>query len=94
MSKNYTVRGINLTSLPSGIEPDEYESVAWATELNGVIVSLCFEEEMARAVADNDLAAQTQQPSNPVWFSLMMDGERIGYCLGSVLPKANKFFGN
>lgn len=94
MSKNYTVRSVDLESLPSGIDPDEYDSTAWATELNGVIVSLCFEEEMARAVAENDLAVQTHVLPTAAWFSLMMDGERIGYCLGSVLPKANKFFGN
>lgn len=94
MSKNYTVRSINLTQLPQGIDPEEYSGGAWATELNGKIVSVCFEEEMAQAVADNDLASETIVLSRPTWFSLKMDGERIGYCLGSVLPKANKFFGN
>ena len=94
MSKKYTVRNLDLTQLPQGVDRAEFEDGAWATELNGAIVSVCFEQEMAKAIAENDLAVSAIVIGTPVWFSLNMNGERIGYCLGSVLPRAKKFFGN
>ena len=94
MSNNYTVRLLTTSEVPKGIDVSEFPSGAWATLLNGKIVAVCFEKEMAEAIASNDLAKETISLGEPRWLSLNMNGELIGYCLGSVLPKAKKLFGN
>lgn len=94
MSNNYSVRLLTTSEVPQGIDVSEFAGGAWATLLDGKIVAICFEEEMARAIAGNDLATQTNSLGPTPWFTLNMNGEQIGYCLGSVLKKANKFFGN
>ena len=94
MSNNYSVRLLTTSEVPKEIDVSEFPSGAWATLLNGKIVAVCFEKEMAEAIASNDLATKTISLGQPRWFSLNMNGELIGYCLGSVLRKAKKFFGN
>ncbi|MDA7023345.1 hypothetical protein [Pseudomonas fragi] len=94
MSNNYSVRLLTTSEVPQDIDVSEFAGGAWGTLLDGKIVAICFEKEMAEAIASNDLATKTISQGQPRWFSLNMNGELIGYCLGSVLPKANKFFGN
>ncbi|MBK3446343.1 hypothetical protein [Pseudomonas lactis] len=94
MSNNYSVRQLTASEVPQYIDITEFEGGVWAALLDGNIVAVCFEKEMARAIASNHLATKTISLSHGPWFPLNMNGEKIGYCLGSVLPKANKFFGN
>lgn len=94
MSNNYSVRQLTASEVPQGIDISEFPGGVWATLLDHKIVAVCFEEEMAQAISSNDLATKTVSLTDGPWFTLKMDGEQIGYCIGSVLLKANKFFGN
>lgn len=94
MSKNYSVGLLSAPEVPQGIDSTEFTNGVWGVRLNTKIVAVCFEKEMADAIASNDLAMETVAIDPVPWFTLKMDGEQIGYCLGSVLHKADKFFGN
>lgn len=94
MSNNYTVRLLTAQEFPQKLDISEFAGGAWGTLLDGKIVAVCFEKEMAEAISSNDLATKTNSQGQDEWFTLNMNGEQIGYCLGSVLYKADKFFGN
>lgn len=94
MTNHYSVKQLTEDEFPQYVDIAEFEGGVWAALLDAEIVAVCFEEEMAQAIASNDLATKAvSMPLGP-WFPLNMNGKKIGYCLGSVLPKANKFFGN
>lgn len=94
MPGKYDVKPIPLKNLPKDVEADLFDSVAWAVFLDGDDVAYCADQKVAETIASHDLAKKTVVLSGKTWFSLIIDGEVAGYCLGSVLPKANKFFGN
>lgn len=94
MTNNYSVKQLTEDEVPQYIDIAEFEGGVWAALLDDEIVAVCFEKEMAQAIASNDLATKAEPMRFGPWFPLNMNGEKIGYCLGSVLPKANKFFGN
>lgn len=90
----YSVKQLAEDELPQFINFAEFKGGAWAALLDDEIVAVCFAHDTAQAIADNDLAIKAgPMPMGP-WFPLNKSGEKIGYCLGSVLPKANPFFGN
>ena len=94
MSNNYRVTLLTASQLPQEIDASEFAGGAWGTLLDSKIVAICFDKDMAEAIASNDLATKTMSLGKTPWFKLNMNGEHIGYCLGSVLSKADKFFGN
>lgn len=93
MSTSYSVNQISKSQLPTGLDPEEFSEDPWATSLNGKVVAVCFDEQLANAIADRDLARPTVQLGQPKWFSIKLGGDLAGFCLGSVLPGIEKQFG-
>jgi len=94
MTNSYSVRQLTEDEVPQYIDVAEFEGGVWAALLDEEIVAVCFEEEMAQAIASNHLATKSEPMPLGPWFPLNMKGKKIGYCLGTVLPKADKFFGH
>lgn len=94
MSGKYDVKPVPLKNLPKGVEADLFDSAAWAVFLDSDDVAYCVDQKVAETIASHDLATKTTVLGQKKWFPLKMDGEIAGYCLGSVLLKANKFLGN
>ena len=94
MTNNYSVRQLAESEVPQFIDVAEFEGGVWAALLDDEVVAVCFEKEMAQAIASNDSTTKSAPMPFGPWFPLNMNGEKIGYCLGGVLLKANKFFGN
>ncbi|MBK3446035.1 hypothetical protein [Pseudomonas lactis] len=92
MTNTYSVRKLSGEELPQYINAAEFKQGVWAALLDDEVVAVCFEKEMADAIASNDLAIKTGSMTNGPWFPLNKNGEKIGYCLGSVLPRANRHF--
>lgn len=92
MTHTYSVRKLSGEEFPEYINAAEFKQGAWAALLDNEIVAVCLEKEMADAIANNDLAIKTFPMTVGPWFPLNKNGEKIGYCLGSVLPKAASRF--